>query len=312
MRAPTRIGRVVLPLVFALLAAPASSQAAAPIVRTIAGTRLTVNIGDDTSLQVWDSTVGDVALFEPSYADATQTGDAGTLVALGGSVYGPDFANHPVGSYAPPVIPWTPVSISPVTGSGTLADPFTVVVVVDAASTGLRLTETVTYVDGTGRFLPTFAFSNSGPAALTWQTFLAADMYLGVQYVWPILLYGAPGGWAAEKLGAPTPACAPHRYYALLPAADRYTGHVPLAMWSEIASGGLSSTMDSGCSFSGIATEWADRTLGPGQMLTIGPAPVSFVNASPFVNASIPAVSAAGLFLAFLGLALAGGLIART
>jgi hypothetical protein len=206
------------------------------------------------------------------------------LVAIGGNTFGPDFANHTCGTSLPNAFtPWTPVSISPVAGSGTASDPFTVVVVADAGSTGLRLTETVTHVDGTASFVPTLTFSSNAVAPLTWKTFLATDMYLGHDEVQPTLQLGAPGGQSALSAGPPPPFCIPLPYYALLPAADRFTGQRPEVMWGEISAGQLSSTMDEGCPHGGIATEWTDRTLGPGEALTLTSTSraVSFVDAQP-------------------------------
>ena len=264
---------------------PTANPSPAPVVRTIAGSRLTIAIGDDTSLQVWDSTVGPgFALFKPNCTDTGQTGDAGTLVAIGGNIFGPDFLNHPCGTLAPAfATPWTPVSISPVTGSGSASDPFTVVVVADGGATGLRLTETVSYVDGEDRFEPALAFSNTASGPLTWRTFLAADMALGFNTVLPILHLGAPGAQSALSLGAPFPACLPLPYYALLPTADRYTGRDSNQMWTEILAGQLSNTLEQGCPYSGIATQWTDRTLGPGEGLILRSTSnaLSFVNASP-------------------------------
>lgn len=290
MRVPARVRRVALPIVLVLISASALARtqpAVAPVVRTISGSRLRIEIGADTSLQVWDSMVGPAfAMLLPNCLDPGATADAGILVAIDGSIFGPDFANHTCGTSAPAgFTPWTPVSISPVTGSGSASDPFTVVVVADAGSTGLRLTETVTHVDGTAYFVPTVAFSNNAAATLSWKTFLAADMYLGpTGTVQPILQLGAPGAQSAlEPLGAPPPLCFPLPYYALLPAADRFTGQRSDLMWSEIAAGQLSSTMDEECPHGGIATEWTDRTLGPDASLTLtstSPA-VSFVDALP-------------------------------
>ncbi len=285
--------KVHLPFVLAASAtcmltaeAVTASPAPAPVVRTITGSRLTIAIGSDTSLQVWDSVgIPTFALFAPNCTDIGQTGDAGTLVAVGGSTFGPDFANHPCGTNTPAAvaIPWTPVSISPVTGSGSTSDPFTVVVVADAGTTGLRVTETVTHIDGTGSFVPTLVFSNMAPAPVTWKTFLATQMTLGVNAVLPILQLGAPGAQSGFSLGAPFPACLPQPYFALLPSADRFTGRLPDVMWGEISAGQLPNTLEQGCPNGGIATEWTDRTLDPGASLTLtSPHPaVSFVDGPP-------------------------------
>src|SRR5438094_41074 len=73
-----------------------------------------VYLGDDLSCQIRHS--GDV--FASLYPDLP-LGDCGTLVAINGTLYGPDFFSHEgtltmnLGS----VTPFTPVSQSPVTGA---------------------------------------------------------------------------------------------------------------------------------------------------------------------------------------------------
>ncbi|HEY2796972.1 MAG TPA: hypothetical protein VGK26_03720 [Thermoanaerobaculia bacterium] len=305
----------ILPLaVGALLVGATLALAAPPAVRTIAGGRLTINVGDDTSFQVFDSDVPpdaqNNALFSP-VCGSGDTADTGVLLSVGGIVYGPNFATHPCGTFAPAFTPWTPISLSPVTGSGSSADPYKVVLVADAGATGLRLTETITHVAGSGAFRPTLSITNTGAAASV-DVYLATHMFLAIQYVYPILLHGAPGGWAAIKVGAPTPACAPEGYYALLPAADRYTGQSYGDMWNEIMTGGLSNTMQGGCSFEGIATQWAARTVASGVTLTLSPSgPVEFIRADPFQVAAVPVLSAKGLAAMVAGIAIAALLTIR-
>jgi hypothetical protein len=282
-------------------------------VRVIHGGRLTIWVGDDTSFQVQDSHF-DAPAFNPYQACAPgDTADTGTLVSISGATFGPDFAQHPCGTGAPSFTAWTPVSLSPVTGTGSASDPFRVVVVVDAGATGLRLTETITHVAGTAQFLPQLTFSNTGAAPLSFSAYLATDMFLSIQYVAPLLRFGVPGGWAAEKVGAPTPACAPENYYALLPRADRYTGHEPSTMWSEIASGNLSNTMEFACVGGGIATEWTGRTLNPGGTIAVSPGDgVQFIEGSPSESAGIPTLDERGILVAGAALGLVGWILARS
>ncbi len=129
---------------------------------TISGSPLTVVIGDDTSAQVYNSNVPGTGQFYPPSCAAGETADNGVFVSLGGLIYGPDFDNHPCGSASNSYTPWTAVSMSAVTGTGTAGDPFTVVIVVDAGATGLRLTETITYVNGAAQYDMALAFSNIG------------------------------------------------------------------------------------------------------------------------------------------------------
>ncbi|HEY4230418.1 MAG TPA: hypothetical protein VGO79_09610 [Thermoanaerobaculia bacterium] len=283
--------------------------AASPVVRTIGGGRLTINIGDDTSFQVFDTRVPPDAqtttLFAPVCGPG-DTADTGILLSVGGIVYGPSFATHPCGSFAPAFTPWNPVSLSAVTGTGSATDPYTVTVVADAGATGLRLTETITHVAGSGEFRPALAIANSGAASATFDVYLATDMFLAVQYVFPIQLNGAPGGEAAIKVGAPTPACAPEAYFALLPRADRFTGQTAAGMWSEIAGGGLSNTMQFGCSYEGIATQWAARSVAAGGTVSISTSgPVVFIAASPFQAQNVPALSWPGFVALAASLAVA-------
>lgn len=68
------------------------------------------------------------------------------MVAVGGTLYGPSLI--PAGSSASPRTTVTPVSQSAVTGAGTSADPFQIVTEVQLGSSGLRLVQTDSYVEG--------------------------------------------------------------------------------------------------------------------------------------------------------------------
>ena len=61
----------------------------------------------------------------------------GTFMAVDGALYGPFLGTT-----------YTPVSQTGPTGTGTNADPFMIVTVVDAGTTGIRLTQTDTYTTG--------------------------------------------------------------------------------------------------------------------------------------------------------------------
>ena len=72
----------------------------APVTATIAGSPLTIVVGDDTSTQVTNSNVPGTGQFYPPDCGAGETADNGIFVGNGGIVYGPDFDNHPCGSAA--------------------------------------------------------------------------------------------------------------------------------------------------------------------------------------------------------------------
>lgn len=243
-----------------------SAAGAAPVFRVIAGTPLTIHIGDDMSFQIFNSTVPGSGQIFPS--GCTSTADMGVFVDMAGILYAPDFADHPCGSASGGIgssTPWTPVSISAVTGTGTSADPFRVVVVADAATTGLRLTMTVTYVNGENFFRESYVFtSSSGP--LTFNVFTGADIYLassdaGVPYY--DSTSGSPGGRD----------CAiPPTYTILfipLTPADAYSANNYSTVWSQIGAGALPSTVTTGCQDNGAALQWSNRTASPTSPVTI-------------------------------------------
>src|SRR5689334_5294876 len=91
-----------------------------------AGPLTHVWLGNDLSCQVQH--IADAPDYE-FYGPDIFPADAGTFIAMGGILYAPDFTNHDytsagflLGDYTP----FTPISQTPVTGSGTTADPFKV------------------------------------------------------------------------------------------------------------------------------------------------------------------------------------------
>src|SRR5262249_15693720 len=158
----------------------------APATVTISGSPLTIVIGGDTSTQVYNSNVPGQGQFYPPDCNTGETADSGVFLAAGGTVYGPDFVNHPCGSAANTYTPWSPISLSAVTGTGSSADPFTVVIVADAVAAQVRLTETITYVNGNPGDVISLAFAAipppSAPAtpqgAVTFNAFIGGDLYL--------------------------------------------------------------------------------------------------------------------------------------
>ena len=271
--APYRFLSRVAPLTILLIGdAVFRLAAAAPVVRTIPGEPLVINIGDETSMQIADARVPDTANFQPlgCFGPGT-TGDAGVLVSVGGVVFGPDFQNHACATAANAYTPWTPVSISPVSGSGAAGDPFVVVVVADAGNSGLRLTETVSYTNGSETAAFSFRFQNRGSAAVSWSTFLAADLTLLYGLVTPSLRSdSSPQGQSEFKPGAPID-CIGVGYYVFFPAGDRYTGNQGPTMWNEITSGELSDTLGPECRSTGIAVQWTSGPLPAGASTTVGP-----------------------------------------
>jgi uncharacterized repeat protein (TIGR01451 family) len=99
----------------------------------------------------------------------------GTLVATGGTLYGP--TNIPAGSGAGPRTPFTPVSQTGPTGAGTAANPFRLVTVVDAG-VSLRITQTDTYVAGEESYRTDLSIANISEAPTTAIVYRAGDCFL--------------------------------------------------------------------------------------------------------------------------------------
>lgn len=258
------------------------SAAGVPTFRVISGTPLTIHVGDDMSFQVYNSAVPGSGQIYPS--SCASTADMGVFVDMAGILYAPDFANHPCGSATSSIgtyTAWTPVSLSAVTGTGTAADPFRVVVVADAGTTGLRLTMTVSYVNGENFFRESYVFTSaSGP--LTFNVFTGADIYLassddGV----PIFdaTSGSPGGRSGS------PCSSPSGYNILfipLTPANAYSANEYNTVWAQIGAGSLPNSVSTGCQDNGAALQWSNRTASP-------TSPVSIQTATSF--GTIPSIA---------------------
>jgi uncharacterized repeat protein (TIGR01451 family) len=132
------------------------------------GPLTTVDVSTDLNCAVNHS--GDAA--GEFYGDTA----CGTLLASAGTLYGP--AEIPAGDDASPRTAFTPVSQSAVTGSGTGADPFTVVTVVSLGTSPLRITETDSYVTGEESYRTDVTVTNIGDLAASAILYRAGDCYL--------------------------------------------------------------------------------------------------------------------------------------
>ncbi|MDQ3973264.1 MAG: cell wall-binding repeat-containing protein [Actinomycetota bacterium] len=99
----------------------------------------------------------------------------GTFLATGGTLFSP--ASLPAGGSAVGT-PFTPVSQSPVTGDGTAADPFQIVTVVDLGATGLRITQTDSYVVGQESYRTDVEVANTTAAEVAAILWRAGDCFL--------------------------------------------------------------------------------------------------------------------------------------
>jgi uncharacterized repeat protein (TIGR01451 family) len=161
----------------ALAACSTSALAATPYKDITSSGPLThVYIGNELSCQIAHTGDSSLELYPPD----TIPGDCGTLAAVNGALYAPDFESHgrsaagAIGTFTP----FTPVSQSAVTGTGTGANPFKVVTVADVGSTGVRITEADTYVTGEESYRTDIAVANSGSANQNVIVYRAGDCFL--------------------------------------------------------------------------------------------------------------------------------------
>ena len=145
---------------------------------TSAGPLTHIFAGVDASVQVAHALDGATYEFYPSH---TIPGDSGTFLVVDGVLYAPHFANHGgtatsgLGSYTQ----FTTVSQTAVLGAGTAADPYRVVTVVAAGSTGVRIIQTDTYQVGLEAYRTDLQVSNSSGAGHNIILYRAGDCYLG-------------------------------------------------------------------------------------------------------------------------------------
>ncbi len=150
----------------------------------------------------------------------------GTFISLNGVLHGP--TSVPGGNGATPRMSFTRVSQSAVTGSGTEADPYTIVTVVDAG-TRARLVQTDTYVVGREFYDTSVTVTNLTAATQVGQLYTAADCFLQDSD----LGYGRISGSAPACTTAPTPGS---RVEQLLPRTgdNAFFEGLYSTLWSQI------------------------------------------------------------------------------
>jgi hypothetical protein len=260
---------------------------AAPLVTIINGAPLQIHVGDDSSFQVFNTQVPGSGQIYPS--GSTDTADMGWFVRTAdNTLYAPNFGEHPAGSATNSIgafTPFTPVSLSGVSGTGTAASPFRVDVSGTLGASGISANLEVLYVNGQNYFTKTLSLSNGG-AAQSVKIFLGADIYLaasdeGVPFREPNS--GSPGG---QDCGAP-----PTYTILLIPqsAPDAYSGRDYSTIWGEIGAGQLDNIIDTGCEDNGAALQW-NRTLAAGGT-TVVQAATSFGEIPAITQFNVSAVN---------------------
>src|SRR5713101_2269393 len=146
----SKIAAGITAVIVAMLSLASIALAAQSIVSTGPLTRVLIT----NQLNCGVSHTGDTS--PEFFADTA----CGTFLVAGGQLFGP--TSVPAGGSASPRTSWTQVSQSAVVGAGTSADPFRVTTVADAGTTGLRVTETDSYVVGQEAYRTDVAISNAG------------------------------------------------------------------------------------------------------------------------------------------------------
>jgi hypothetical protein len=157
--------------VIALCAAAASGAGAAPV--SLGGTPMTVFVGERGQLQGLRAGVPDGIYYAPS----STTGDAGFFLAVLDSTNAVFGFDGTAGPHA--TTDYTLGTQGAVTGSGTAADPLRQVTTYRTAATnGLEVTQTTTYVNGSQFFTTAWSVHNaSATTAAHFKAFAAADFF---------------------------------------------------------------------------------------------------------------------------------------
>ncbi len=232
-----------------------TAQAAAPQISTITGNPLTIRVGDDASFQILNSEVPGIGQIYPSNSEGTA--DLGWFVRVGTTLYAPRFDEHPDGSATSQLgdfTPFTPVSISAITGTGTSQNPFRTTVVNDLGTSGLRATLQVSYITGSNYLTQTWTLRNTAAAAQNVRVFYAGDIYLaaddsGIPHL--ATNSGSPGGKNCPG--------ADRDYYVLLipqTPADAYSATGYSNIWGQIGEGQLDKVVTTECIDNGAALQW--------------------------------------------------------
>jgi hypothetical protein len=186
-----------LPLFLIIMTCSAQAQPLAmqqPDALTILGQPLHILVGRNASVQVYHQNYEHGQVF----GDA----DSGIFVWLNGDLYGSDLRRSNGYSFARRTLPFTVASHSGPSGNGSGADPWVVTTVLDAGTTGLRITQRISYVNGQEYFNLHWSVGNRAGAPLSFDFFHAADLYFansdyGFGYYDPVS--GAVGGYNRDR-----------------------------------------------------------------------------------------------------------------
>jgi len=245
-----------------------ASVVAAPAFTTIntAVGALKINVGEDMTFQIWNYKInlpGTNGQIYPS--GCASTADMGVFARIGGTLYGPDFSQHPCGTATGGLGPhqfWTNLSVSTDAVSG---QDHVVIVNADAGASQLHLKLTVTYHDGDDFFRKAMKFTNNSGSPITFDALLGSDLYLANSDAGIPTLVPSTGDVGGRD-------CANGGYRILhipITPAQAYTARTYSSVWNEIGAGHLTNTVAAGCQDNGAALEWQNVSIPAGFSKTI-------------------------------------------
>jgi uncharacterized repeat protein (TIGR01451 family) len=157
----------------------------------------------------------------------------GTLVAAGGTLYGP--LSIPAGGAASPRTTFTPVSQTGPMGSGTAADPYKIVTVVDLGTGGLHITETDSYVVGEESYRTDVQVSNTSGSAQGIILYRAGDCFLQNSDFGFGLVEVATGAIACRAADQGQPGTRIEQWFPLTPGSSYMEANFN-QIWAQIGS----------------------------------------------------------------------------
>jgi hypothetical protein len=255
---------------------PPFSANALPNPITISGNPLQITIASDSSIQVYHSRWASGQVY--GWQDGSA--DSGIWMWLDGEIYGPDacYADR-LTTVMNQSRPWTNVSHTGPTGSGTAGDPWVVTTVLQATS-GVQVTQRVSYVNGQDYFGLAWEVTNSSGSSLNFDLFHASDSFFADSdygYGYYDSATGAVGGYDETQTW----------YMLFVPTmpASAYKEGQYWEIWNSIGYCGDNQTCPvSGACFvgpgfdnaintnlvdNGFGLQW-HRTLGHGSSTTVG------------------------------------------
>ena len=280
--------------------ANANPNAPLAALTTISGTPLRVNVGDDMSFQVFNTTISSGTVGQIFPSSAADLADMGWFVRLGTALYAPSFNEHSgtATSGLGATIGFGARTVSAISGAGTTASPF-LVTTTGTLATGIAASQRVTYVNGENFFRKALTLNNSGAAAISARVFLGSDIFLAASdsgKPFRETVSGSPGGRTCPGV---TPIYTILHISQGTPASNGFSGTGFNSIWTQIGAGTLNNAINpADCIDNGAALQWDVSIPAGGSTIVsavtsfgdipgggvIGPGPAAIITQVPATN----------------------------